>query len=171
MSITSTLFPPAYREAALVAFLRTFWQTIRPPIVLGSLGLGTIAATGAMHIDLKFVGIVAAASVLFAIVSGVLAAGDILKNGLPNAYVNAAAATIPASVASSPQPVTPTSPSAPAAGVPPAPAPVIQDVVPTVVAPSIAVTPTPAVPFVVTAAGVDPAAAATQAAQPVTATL
>ncbi|MFF1633983.1 hypothetical protein [Leifsonia sp. NPDC058248] len=120
MSISKTLFPPANREAALVAFLRTFWQVIRPPIVLGSLGLATITTTGVLHVDLKTVAIIAGVAVLSAIVSGLLAAGDILKNGLPNAYANAAIASVPAAVVSSVPIPAPTGPAQPAAGVPPA---------------------------------------------------
>lgn len=120
MSIAKTLFPPANREAALVAFLRTFWQVIRPPIVLGSVALAGIATTGVVHISLKVLAIAAGAAVVSAIVSGLLAAGDILKNGLPNAYQNAAVASIPAAQVSTVPVATPADPSQPAAGVPPA---------------------------------------------------
>jgi hypothetical protein len=120
MSIGKTLFPPSNRQAALVAFLRTFWQVIRPPIALGGLALGTLATTGVLHLDLKVLGIIAGAAVLSAVVSGVLAAGDILKNGLPNAYTNAAVASIPAAVVSTVPVLAPADPSQPAAGVPPA---------------------------------------------------
>lgn len=120
MSIGTTLFPPANRQAALVAFLRTFWQVIRPPIALGGLGLGVIASTGTLHLDLKVLGIIAAATVLSGIVSGALAAGDILKNGLPNAYTNAAVASIPTAQISYPVLApAPSDPSQPAAGVQP----------------------------------------------------
>jgi hypothetical protein len=120
MSIGKTLFPPSNREAALVAFLRTFWQVIRPPIALGGLALGTLATTGVLHLDLKVLGIIAGAAVLSAIVSGVLAAGDILKNGLPNAYQNAAVASIPYGAGRHGPRAVPADPAQPAAGVPPA---------------------------------------------------
>ena len=140
MSIAKTLLPPANREAALVAFLRTFWQVIRPPIVLGSVALAGVATTGVVHVSLNTLGLIAAAAVLSAIVSGLLAAGDILKNGLPNAYQNAAVASIPAAIVSTVPVVTPADPSQPAAGVPPAPIVAAPTIVPAPPVPQAAAT-------------------------------
>jgi hypothetical protein len=121
MSIRSTLFPPSNREAAAVAFLRTFWQVIRGTGFLGGSGLIVVSAANLIHVNLVLLAYSVGAVLASGILSGALAAGDILAHGLPDAYTNAATASIPATVASTDPTVTPGDPSQPAAGVPPAP--------------------------------------------------
>ena len=118
MSIGSTLFPPSNREAAIVAFLRTFWQVVRGTGFLAGGGIITVSATQLMHINLTLLAYTVGAVLLAGILSGALAAGDILAHGLPNAYQAAAVANIPTAIVT-PTP-TPADPSQPAAGVPPA---------------------------------------------------
>jgi hypothetical protein len=119
MSIGTTLFPPANREAALVAFLRTFWQVVRATAALGGVGVITVSATQLAHIDLRELAFVVGAILASGIISGALAAGDILVHGLPNAYQAAAVASIPAAVVSTVPVSAPADPEQPAAGVPP----------------------------------------------------
>lgn len=88
MSLVSPLFPPANREAAVSAFLRTFWQVIRPAVGLGGGGAVAISASGLAYISWPTLGYGLAAIVLSAVFSGMLAGGDILTNGLPAAYVS-----------------------------------------------------------------------------------
>jgi hypothetical protein len=118
MSIGTTLFPPSNREAALVAFLRTFWQVVRGAGVLAGGGIITVSATQLMHINLTLLAYTVGAVLLAGILSGALAAGDILSHGLPTSYTNAALASIPAAIVT-PIPA-PTDPAQPAAGTPPA---------------------------------------------------
>lgn len=120
MSIGKTLFPPANREAALVAFLRTFWQVVRATAYLGGAGVITVSATQLAHIDLKGLAFVVGAILASGILSGALAAGNILANGLPNAYQAAAVASIPAAQVSTIPIQAPDDPNQPAAGFPPA---------------------------------------------------
>lgn len=96
MSLSTTLFPPANREAATVAFLRTAWQVIRATGGLGGVGVIAVSASGLASINWPTVGYAAAAVVLSAIFSGLLAAGNILANGLPGAYQAAAIVAAPA---------------------------------------------------------------------------
>lgn len=98
MSIGSTLFPPSNREAALVAFLRTFWQVIRGTAFLGGSGLIAVTATDLIHINLTLLAYTVGAILASGIISGALAAGDILAHGLPNAYQAAAVANIPTAI-------------------------------------------------------------------------
>lgn len=86
MGITSRLFPPANREAAGVAFIRTFWQVVRATGVLGGAGIITVSAGDLITVDWVLVGYTAGAVLISAIGSGLLAAGDILVHGLPGAY-------------------------------------------------------------------------------------
>lgn len=102
MSVSTTLFPPANRQAAAVAFLRTFWQTVRATGYLASGGIITITATQLATIDVRTLALTAAAILTSGLLSGTLAAGNILTNGLPTAYQNTttpAAAAIPAATA------------------------------------------------------------------------
>lgn len=96
MSIGSTLFPPANRQAAAIAFWRTFWQVVRGAGFLGGTGIIVISAADLRHIDLTTLAFTAGAILASGILSGALAAGDILAHGLPNAYQAAAVASIPA---------------------------------------------------------------------------
>lgn len=100
MSVTKSLFPPANREAAVVAFLRTAWQVIRATGVLGGAGIITVNAADVAHINLQLLGYTAAAVLISGIVSGLISAGDILAHGLPDAYTSNAAASIPAAIVS-----------------------------------------------------------------------
>ena len=119
MSIGKTLFPPANREAALVAFLRTFWQVIRATGGLGGTGIVVVTAADLIQVNLVLVAYTVGAVLASGIISGAIAAGDILAHGLPTAYQDSALASIPmAEIAS--VPVTPGDPLQPAAGVPPA---------------------------------------------------
>jgi hypothetical protein len=118
MSIGSTLFPPSNREAALVAFLRTFWQVIRGTAFLGGSGLIVVTAADLVHINLTLLAYTVGAILASGVISGALAAGDILAHGLPNAYQAAAVANIPTAIVT--PTLTPADPSQPAAGVPPA---------------------------------------------------
>lgn len=116
MSIGSTLFPPSNREAALVAFLRTFWQVIRGTAFLGGSGLIVVTAADLVHINLTLLAYTVGAILASGVISGALAAGDILAHGLPNAYQAAAVANIPTAIVT--PTLTPADPSQPAAGVP-----------------------------------------------------
>lgn len=118
MSIGSTLFPPSNREAAIVAFLRTFWQVIRGTAFLGGSGLIVVTAADLVHINLTLLAYTVGAILASGVISGALAAGDILAHGLPNAYQAAAVANIPTAIVT--PTLTPADPSQPAAGVPPA---------------------------------------------------
>lgn len=120
MSISKTLFPPSNREAALVAFLRTFWQVVRATSILGGGGAIVVSAADLQHIHLITLAYIAGAVMLSATLSGLFAAGNILVNGLPAAYSNAAIASIPAAAVSSVAIPAPADPAQPAAGVPPA---------------------------------------------------
>jgi hypothetical protein len=123
VSIISTLFPPQNREAAAVAFLRTAWQVIRSTTLLGGAGLITISATSLMHLDVKLLAYTVAGILASALLSGALAAGDILVHGIPDAYAATAAATTSTTIQTSAAAVTPADPDQPAAGVPPTDAP------------------------------------------------
>ncbi|MCU1418723.1 MAG: hypothetical protein JWP32_2897 [Schumannella sp.] len=120
MSISKTLFPPANREAALVAFLRTFWQVVRATGLLGGAGIITVSATQVAHINLTLLGYTVGAVLISGILSGLLASGDIIVHGLPDAYSSAAIASVPAAVVSSVTIPAPADPAQPAAGTPPA---------------------------------------------------
>lgn len=87
MSIKTALFPPANRTAALVAFLRTFWQTVRGVGGLTILGGGALVVNHAAVIDWPLVGWAALGIILSGILAGALSGGDILTNGLPAAYI------------------------------------------------------------------------------------
>lgn len=119
MSITTTLFPSANREAALVAFLRTFWQVVRATALLGGAGIITVSATQVAHVDVALLGYTIAGILISGVISGLLAAGDILAHGLPDAYSSAAIASAPAAVVSSVTIPAPADPAQPAAGTPP----------------------------------------------------
>lgn len=120
MSITKTLFPPANREAAVVAFLRTFWQVVHGVGILGSGGLIVISATQLEHLNVQLVLYTAYGVIASGLLSGAIAAGDILANGLPSAYHAAAVASIPAAQVQTLPVVTPSDPDQPAAGTQPA---------------------------------------------------
>lgn len=133
MSLATTLFPPANREAAMVAFLRTFWQTVRATGLLGGAGVITVSATKLASVDVSTLLYALGAVLLSGILTGLISAGDILVHGIPDAY----AASIPAAI------VTPaldmgTAPSDPVATPAPAvvpvytadPVPVVPDVQP-----------------------------------------
>jgi hypothetical protein len=144
MTLATTLFPPANRQSALVAFLRTFWQVIKGMTVVGGSGYVVITSAQIATLDLHTVLVVGAALILSALLSGAFAASNILVNGLPASYVAAGVATIPAAIITGyvPAPVTPVVVTAPAAGVPPAVAPASTATI--VEAP--AVLPDPAIP-------------------------
>lgn len=115
-----TLFPPANRTAALTAFLRTFWQVLHGVGVLSGGTLIYISAAQLQHINLQLALYTAAGVLASALLSGALAAGNILANGLPGAYVAAAAASAIVVPDTTSTPTTPADPEQPAAGVPPA---------------------------------------------------
>lgn len=98
MSIITVLFPPVNREAAVVAFLRTAWQTIRATTALGVAGGVTVTATKLATIDWPTVTYGVSAILLAGILAGALAAGDILVHGLPSSY------TAPALIAGAVEP-------------------------------------------------------------------
>ena len=102
MSIITTLFPPANREAAAVAFLRTFWQAVRSVGGLSVAGGAIITANRLATINWSELGYVAVAVLLSGIVAGIISGGNILANGLPDAYTAAAVpvAPVPAPVLS-----------------------------------------------------------------------
>jgi hypothetical protein len=89
MTVTNALFPPANREAAAVAFIRTAWQSIRATSVLAIAGGVTITAGQVATINWPEVGYAVAAIVLTSALAGALSAGDILAHGLPESYVSA----------------------------------------------------------------------------------
>jgi hypothetical protein len=121
MSITATLFPPANREAAIVAFLRTIWQVLKGTGLVGSAGYILVTSAQIAHLDVQTVGVAIGAIALSAILSGVFSAFSILVNGLPTSYTASpavvAAPVVPDAVVTL---VTPAELTAPAAGVPPA---------------------------------------------------
>lgn len=98
MSVATTLFPPANRQAALVAFLRTFWQTVVGTSVVSVFGAAGITASGLATLDWQILGWTVAAILLSAILAGAKSALNILANGLPGAYNDAAIATVPQAV-------------------------------------------------------------------------
>lgn len=91
MSIWKKLFPPANRQAAAVAWIRTFWQTIRGTSYLGGAGAIVFNAADIQHINLTVLGWIVAAVVSTAVLTASLSAGDILVHGLPSAYTDAPA--------------------------------------------------------------------------------
>lgn len=86
MSVLGRLFPASNREAAGVAFVRTFWQTVRATGFLGGAGVIVVQAAELIAVDWVGLGVAAAAVLLSGVGSGLLAAGDILVHGLPDAY-------------------------------------------------------------------------------------
>lgn len=98
MSLATTLFPPANRQTAFVAFLRTFWQVIKGTSVVGATGYVTVTAGQLVVLDVHTVLLVVGALVVSALLSGAFAASNILINGLPATYVAAVVATVPAVV-------------------------------------------------------------------------
>lgn len=119
MSLAATLFPPTNRTAAVVAFLRTFWQTVRATGLLGGAGVITVSATKLASVDGPTLLYALGAVLLSGILTGLISAGDILVHGIPDAYT----ASIPAAIVSSAI-VTPADPDQPAAGTPPTAVPV-----------------------------------------------
>jgi hypothetical protein len=133
MTVATTLFPPANRQTAIVAFLRTVWQVIKGTGVVGASGYVVVTSAQIANINLQGVLVWVGALLLSALMSGAFAASNILINGLPASYVAAAVATIPAAVVTDyvPEPVPPAvvaplpapavvAPVAPAAPIPPA---------------------------------------------------
>ena len=120
MSLKSTLFPPANREAAIVAFLRTVWQVIKGTGLVGASGYIVVTSAQIAHLDVQTVGVAVAAIALSAILSGAFSAFSILINGLPTAYTSSATVAPVPILNTIVTPVTPAEPTAPAAGVPPA---------------------------------------------------
>ena len=100
MTIRAALFPPANRTAALVAFLRTFWQTVRGVGGLTILGGGALVVNHAAVIDWPLVGWAVLGIILSGILAGALSGGDILANGLPAAYTDTVidAGTLPGAI-------------------------------------------------------------------------
>ena len=86
MKIRDTLFPVENRTAALVAFLRTFWQTVRAVGGLTVIGGGAFEVNHVATIDWPVIGYAAIGVIASGLIAGALSAGDILTNGLPNAY-------------------------------------------------------------------------------------
>lgn len=86
MSIASKLFPPANREAAGVAFIRTAWQTARATAALSVAGGIVVTAGDLATVDWVTVGLTLGGIGITSAVAGLLAAGDILVHGLPAAY-------------------------------------------------------------------------------------
>ncbi|QWT24931.1 hypothetical protein KPL76_06130 [Subtercola sp. PAMC28395] len=119
MSVASTLFPAANREAALVAGLRTTWQVIKGTGLVTSAGYVVVTAGQLAAIDLRTVGFAVGAVVVSAVLSGLFSASNILVNGLPSTYTQTALATVPAAT------VAPTLPTFVAAPVPHAGTPLV----------------------------------------------
>jgi hypothetical protein len=94
MSVFGKLFPPANREAAGVAFIRTFWQTVRASSYLGGAGVIFVNAAQLASIDLSTLGLTVAAIVSTGVLTASLSAGDILVHGLPSAYTPPAPAPV-----------------------------------------------------------------------------
>jgi len=150
MSIGSTLFPPSNREAAVVAFLRTFWQVVRGTGFLGGSGLIVMSAANFIHVNLTLLGASVGAVLASGLLSGALAAGDILVHGLPDAYTSAASSSAPATTVVN-QFTAPADPSQPAAGVPPAPTVPFADlIVPPTTAATVPPATVPAAPVALT---------------------
>jgi hypothetical protein len=103
MSITTTLFPPANREAATVAFLRTFWQTARAAGSLVIAGGAVITANQLEHIDWAQLLYGVGAVIVTSLLAGGLAGGNILVHGLPAAYTTPPVLT-PVGATSAPAP-------------------------------------------------------------------
>lgn len=87
-SLMEQLFPRENRRRALVAFIRTFWQTTRGTYEVGG-GL-TLAVQASDLIDINWTGLAlgAAAIAIVGIRAGWIAAGDVLANGLPYDRLN-----------------------------------------------------------------------------------
>ncbi|UFS59462.1 hypothetical protein [Subtercola endophyticus] len=105
MSLATTLFPAANRQAALTAFLRTAWQTARASIALFVTGGVVVTAGSLLTVDWFLVLLTVAAVVIMSVLAGALSAGDILIHGLPDAYT----APVDAGTASSSAPAVITS--------------------------------------------------------------
>jgi hypothetical protein len=86
MSVFSKLFPPANREAAGVAFIRTAWQTARATAVLSVGGGVIVTAAQLAAINWLTVLYTVGGIVITSLIAGGLAGGDILVHGLPGAY-------------------------------------------------------------------------------------
>ena len=116
MTIRTALFPPANRTAALVAFLRTFWQTVRAVGGLTVIGGGAIVVNHVAAIDWPTIGYAALGVIASGLIAGAISGGDILANGLPAAYVDTvtAAGTLPGATSSKHSTDTPGASPAPA---------------------------------------------------------
>lgn len=115
MTLASTLFPRANRQAAIVAFLRTVQQVLKGTGLVGTAGYVIVTSTQLVHLDLQTVGIAAGAIALSAILSGMNSAFNILANGLPTSYTAPADVTPVVPVAAPVAPVVPVDPATPAA--------------------------------------------------------
>ena len=96
MTTSTALFPPANRTAALVAFLRTFWQTVRAVGGLTVIGGGALEVNHIATLDWVTIGYAALGVIASGLIAGAISGGDILTNGLPTAY---SAAVIAANIA------------------------------------------------------------------------
>ena len=116
MTIRTALFPPANRTAALVAFLRTFWQTVRAVGGLTVIGGGAIVVNHVAAIDWPTIGYAALGVIASGLIAGAISGGDILANGLPAAYVDTvtAAGALPGAIAPKHSTDTPSAPPTPA---------------------------------------------------------
>ncbi|KRC52119.1 hypothetical protein ASE16_03465 [Leifsonia sp. Root227] len=88
--MSSTLFPPANRQAAKIAFIRTFWQAVTgSTVVIGGSGF-VLSAAGLANLDWAALGYGVGAIALTGLIAAGKSAGNILVNGLPNAYLPSA---------------------------------------------------------------------------------
>lgn len=113
MSLATTLFPAANRQAALTAFLRTAWQTARASIALFVTGGVVVTAGSLLTVDWFLVLLTVCAVVIMSALAGALSAGDILIHGLPDAYTapvdaGTASTDTPAVITTLPAALTPT---------------------------------------------------------------
>jgi hypothetical protein len=94
-----SLFSPANKQAAKIAFIRTFWQSVTgASVVIGGSGF-VLSAANLAHLDWVSLGYGVGAIALTGVIAASKAAGNILVNGLPQSYqavVNAPAAPVEA---------------------------------------------------------------------------
>ena len=110
---SEVLFPTRYRQAAAVAWLRTFYQCITGTVLVAGAGTLSLTASSLLTVNWASVALGAAAVTLSSVVAATRAACDVLANGLPDAYGVTGAVPAPPVA---PEPATPPVP-VPAAAV------------------------------------------------------
>jgi hypothetical protein len=85
-SIWDTLLPKMNRRRALVAGIRTFWQSARGASAVAAGGAVVLTGSDLITLDSAGIGLGIAAVLLASLIAAGVAAGDVLSNGLPASY-------------------------------------------------------------------------------------